>query len=234
VDPVSALLSEEAVGGYSVVIVGPLLSLQWAQFVPSVPRTTFVLVDVAAPPGEAPSNAVFLTFDRTEAFRDAGRAAAQSVRGAAPTGTPVSDLGSQIGGLVAERTGLTPAESEAFAAGVAEVLGGARPAVRSLPLLPDPQAVRAAIEKARSEGVAVFLLGLGERDPVGLQALHDFGGSAVVSDWQGSGPFADQVLVSVDEDVPGGIAQALTAARSGASTVAGPVRLVRGVRGRKI
>ena len=73
----------------------------------------------------------------------------------------------------------------------------------------------------------MFLLGLGERDPVGLEALREGGGAAVVSDWQASGAFPAQVLASVEEDVPGGIARAL-ASKSAARSVAGPVKVVRG------
>lgn len=227
-DPVSALQRSAAAGGYAVVIVGPLLSFEWSRFVPNVPGTRFVLVDVPAPAGEAPKNAVFLTFDRTEAFRAAGHAAGESVRASAGPGTQASDLGARIGVLAAERSGLGPAEAEAFALGVTGDLGGARPVSRTLAAAPDREAIRASIGQMRGEGVAVFLLGLGERDPIGLEALRDGGGLAVVSDWQASGAFPAQVLASIEDDVTGGIARALAAAKSGVTRVPGPVRLVRG------
>jgi hypothetical protein len=84
------------------------------------------------------------------------------------------------------------------------------------------------VDKLRSAGAEIFLLGLGEHDPLGLEALHDSGGTAVVSDWQVSGAFPSQVLLSVEEDVPGGITRALDALRAGISLVQGPVRLVSG------
>jgi len=228
VEPVAGLLGSTAAGRYAVVVVSPLLSFQWSQFVPSLPGTEFVLVGVPAPLGEAPKNAIFLTFDRAPAFREAGRSAGESVRATAGAGTPPSDLGVRVGVLAAERTGLAPAEAEAFALGVADVLDGARPVNRTLAASPDAEAIRASISQMRGEGVAVFLLGLGERDPVGLEALRDGGGAAVVSDWQASGAFPAQVLVSVEEDVPGGIARALAASKSGSRSVAGPVKVVRG------
>jgi basic membrane lipoprotein Med (substrate-binding protein (PBP1-ABC) superfamily) len=226
VDPVAAL--QGAAGRFAVVIVGPLASFQWPQLAGSFPGTRFILVDAPPPAGGAPKNTVFLTFDRTEAFRGAGRAAAEAVRSTARAGEPVSSLGARIGVLAAERSGLLPGEAEAFAVGAAEVLGGARPAGRTLAASPDPEAVRAAVNQMRSEGVTVFLLGLGERDPVGLEALREGGGAAVVSDWQESGALPAQVLASVEEDVPGGIRAALAAVRSGIPVVSGPVRLVRG------
>jgi len=228
VEPVASLLRSAAAGGYAVVVVSPLLSFQWSQFVPSVPGTEFILVGVPAPLGEAPKNAIFLTFDRAPAFREAGRAAGKAVRGSAGAGTPPSVLGARIGVLASEGSGLAREEAEAFAHGVADVLDGARPVNRTLVPSPDSEAIRASISQMRGEGVAVFLLGLGERDPVGLEALRDGGGAAVVSDWQASGAFPAQVLVSVEEDVPGGIARALAASKSGTRSVAGPVKVVRG------
>jgi len=227
-EPVAGLLRSTAAGGYSIVVVGPLLSFQWSQFVPNVPGSVFVLVDVHAPMGEVPKNAIFLTFDREPAFREAGRAAGESVRASARAGTPPSALGARIGVLAAEHSGLAPAEAEAFALGVADALDGARPGDRMLAASPDPEAIRASVSQMRDSGVAVFLLGLGERDPVGLEALRDGGGAAVVSDWQASGAFPAQVLASVEEDVPGGIARALAASKSGTRRVAGLVKVVRG------
>jgi hypothetical protein len=227
-EPVAGLLRNVAGGGYAVVIVGPLLSFQWSQFVPSIPGSEFVLVGVPAPAGPAPRNAVFLTFDRAPAFREAGRAAGESVRASAGPEASSSLLGARVGVLTADRSGLAPAEAEAFALGVADALDGARPVNRTLTASPDPEVIRAAVSQMRGEGVQIFLLGLGERDPVGLEALRDGGGAAVVSDWQASGALPAQVLVSVEEDVPGGITRALAAAKSGATRVDGPVRAVRG------
>jgi hypothetical protein len=228
VEPVAGLLRSTAAGGYAVAIVGPLLSFQWSEFVPAVPGTEFVLIGVPAPQGDAPKNAVFLTFDRVPAFREAGRAAGESVRVSAASGAPLSLLGARVGVIAAERSGLAPSEADAFALGVADALNGAQPVSRTLAATPEPDAIRAAVSQMRGEGVEVFLLGLGERDPVGLEALRDSGGVAVVSDWEASGALPAQVLASVEEDVPGGIAQALAAAKSGARRAEGPVRVVRG------
>jgi len=225
-DPV-AVLQQEAGRGYATVVVGPLLSFQWKQFAAAFPRTRFILVDVPAPDAGAPSNAVFLTFDRTAAFRAAGQLAARTVRAAAETGAVGFDLAARIGVLAADGSGLLPEEVDAFLGGAAGLLDGARPASRTLPALPDAEAVRAAVTQMRADGVQVFLLGLGERDPVGLEALRDGGAAAVVSDWRHSSPLASQVLASVEEDVEGGISLAL-AASGGSRVVQGPVRLVEG------
>jgi hypothetical protein len=222
-DPVASLAAALAAAPYRSVVVGPLLSLQWADFVPRFAGTKFILVDAPAPAAAPPANAVFLTFDRTAAFREAGRAAGAAAGGAAASGGHAL-----VGVLSCEGSGLYPEESEAFARGAAEALGGARPQARTLGPSPDPKDIRTAVQQMRGEGVAVFLLGLGDRDPDGLEALRDAGGRAVVADWQSSGAFPAQVLASVEEDVGGGIALALEALRTGTPRVEGRVRLVVG------
>jgi len=227
-DPVSFLLQGSS-AGYSAVVVGPLLSFQWAQFASGVHAAKLVLVDV--PPSSAaglPPNAVLLTFDRAAAFAEAGRAAAEWVRTSADAATPAQEVAARIGVLAADRTGLLPDEAEAFSLGAAQQLNGARPVSRTLPAVPDVEAVRAAVTQMRGQGVLVFLLGLGERDPAGLEAVRDAGAVAVVSDWQQAGALPPQVLASIEEDIPAGIARALAASGSGPRVVAGPVRLVRG------
>ena len=235
-DP-AAVIQREAARGYSAVVVGPLLSFQWQLFAAASPRTRFILVDTPPPAAGAPSNVVFLTFDRTPAFRLAGQLAARTVRAAADAGAAGFDLAARIGVLAADGSGLAPEEAEAFLVGAAGLLDGARPASRTLSALPDAEAVRAAVTQMRADGVQVFLLGLGERDAAGLEALRDAGAKAVVSDWEQSAPLPSQVLASVEEDVEGGITRAL-AVRDGSRVVQGPVHLVEGPgraeKGRKI
>jgi hypothetical protein len=84
------------------------------------------------------------------------------------------------------------------------------------------------VDQLRRAGVETFLLGLGERNPAGLEALRGAGGAAVLADWRASGAFSAQVLLSVEEDVPGGITRALNVLRTGVTRVQGPVRLVSG------
>jgi hypothetical protein len=69
---------------------------------------------------------------------------------------------------------------------------------------------------------------MGSLDSWALEVMKDAGGCAVVADWASSGAFPGQVFVSVEEDVPAGIAQALTHAAPGIRTVDGPVRVVAG------
>ncbi len=229
-DPLKALDTIVSTDRYAVVIVGPLLSFDWASYVPKFPRTRFILIDAPVPAKDQPANAVFLTFDRTSAFREAGRAAAESVRGGpgAPGPAPGSELAPRIGVLTSDDSGLTEAETDAFASGVADALDGGRPVTRKLTAPLDKNSIRAAIDQMRRAAAQVFLFGLGEHDPLALEALRDGGGSAVVADWEASGAFAGQVLASVEEDVPGGITRAWDALRAGVARVNGPVKLVIG------
>ena len=221
-EPLSALSALLSSGAYPVAVVGPLLSLQWADFVGRFPRTRFVLVDAPLPDNGVPPNAVFLTFDRTAAFREAGRAAGAAVT---PAGAASEGL---TGILTCEGSGLLPEEADAFARGVAEREAGELPLEQTLPASPDPRDIRAAVSRLRDQGVSVFLLGLGGRDPDGLEAVRDAGGRAVVSDWQSSGELPETVLASVEEDVPAGIRLALASMNGGTQRVAGPVRVVNG------
>jgi hypothetical protein len=111
---------------------------------------------------------------------------------------------------------------------VAEALDGARPTVRALADGTDRPGVKAAIEQMRAQGVEIFLLGLGSLDPWCLEVMKDMGGCAVVADWASSGAFPAQVFVSVEEDIPAGISQALTHAAPDVRSVNGPVRVVAG------
>jgi hypothetical protein len=226
-DPQALLSGSIASGGYSAAIVGPLLSFEWAAFVPKFPGTRFILIEAPPPALDPPRNAVFLTFDRTGAFLDAGRAAGESIRAAhgaadAPSSAP------RIAILTRENSSLSTAEVDAFIRGAAEALDGVRPAAQVLAGAPDRTAVRAAVDGLRRAGAEVFLFGLGEQDPLGLEAIRDSGGKAIVSDWQVSGAFAAQVMLSVEADVPGGITRALDALRTGVVRVQGPVVLVSG------
>ena len=216
-----------AARGYAAAVVGPLLSFEWQGFSAQHPRTIFVVIDAPIPVGDTPPNVVFLTFDRTAAFRDAGWAAGTEVRrkfGAADA----SRLGPRIAMLTCADSDISAAEVDAFTRGVSDSLDGGRPEARFLTSPVDAGAITAAVGQMRKAGAEVFLLGLGEHDPSGLQALRDAGGAAVLGDWAVSGAFPPQVLLSVEEDVPGGITRALDGLRSGVTHVRGRVTLVGG------
>ena len=226
-DPVAVLAGKLALRRYAAVVVGPLLSFQWQGFAARSPGTIFILVDAPAPSQDAPSNVVFLTFDRTAAFRDAGRAAGTHVR-TKFGGIDSSRLGPRIAVLTSADSDISATEVDAFTRGVADSLDGARPEARFLTAPVDVGAIAASVSQERAAGAEIFLLGLGAQNPSALQAIHDAGGAAILGDWLVSGAFPEQVLLSVEEDVPGGITRALDGLRKGAARVQGQVNLVRG------
>jgi basic membrane lipoprotein Med (substrate-binding protein (PBP1-ABC) superfamily) len=223
-NPAAQLAQDVSAGPFRTVVVGPLLSFEWKGYVTQSPRTHFILVG-ADGAEDLPSNAVALVFDRANAFSAAGFAAGESVREGA-RGEVSGTLGTRIA-ILLTASSLTQAETEGFASGVAEALEGARPTVRVLEGT-DRVAVKTAVQQMRAQGVEVFLLGMGSLDPWGLEVMRDAGGCAVVADWAASGAFPAQVFVSVEEDIPGGIARALSHAAPGTHAVSGPMRIVPG------
>jgi hypothetical protein len=225
-NPAARLSQDVSAGPFRTVVVGPLLSYEWKGYVPQSPRTRFILIEGGAV-DDLPQNAVALVFDRTRAFTEAGFAAGESVRERA-RGEVSLALGSRVGILLNSTSPLTAAETEGFVAGVADALQGARPTVRVLADGTDRPGVKTAIEQMRAQGVEIFLLGMGSLDPWCLEVMRDAGGCAVVADWASSGAFPAQVFVSVEEDIPAGIARALGRTAPGTRTVDGPVRVVAG------
>jgi hypothetical protein len=218
--PVDQVLIEASRMRRGTVVVGPLLSYEWRSFVSRAPSIRFILIG-AIDGSLLPPNALSLTFDRAPALRKAGIEAARAA----------SAAGGTVGALVSGSSDLDDAEIGAFIAGASEPGGAASaapPPIVSLPAAPEKAAVQAAIEQMRTQGVTVFLLGLGSMNPWALEVLSMTGGSAVVAGWASSRPGGDHVLLSVEENVPAGIDLALTAARRGERQVSGPVSVVTG------
>ncbi len=218
--PIDRLLLEAGSLRRGAAVVGPLLSDEWRSFAFRLPETRFILVGSIGGDG-LPPNVVVLTFDRATVLRTAGRAAAQAAGAAGGHAAVIVSAASELGA----------AETAAFSAGASEAPGSEAPPVRMLPAATDKAAVQAAIEEMHRAGAQVFLLGLGSLDPWALEVLKSTGGSAVVAGWSASRPFPDQVLLSVEQDVPAGVARALAAAARGVQRVDGPVTIVSGVAG---
>ncbi len=199
-------------GRIAVAVVGPPLASDAIALAARHPGVTFVLL--GGPPGDdGVANTVQLEFDRTAAFREAGRLAAA----AGPTAVLASP-------------GRPDAETAAFVAGVGDVDGAPRPLERTLTDRPDTGALETAVSGLRAQGVSVFLYRPTGSRAAFLDVLAAAGGSAVVEDWAVSRPRPGQVLVSIEDDIPGGIAACL--ARGAPAVVSGPVRVLSGEAGR--
>ncbi len=199
------------------VVVGPLLSYEWGSFAARFPVVRFILIgDI--PPAAVPPNVVVLSYDRTAAFRSAGMRAARVARSA----------GGHVAVLTSGASDLGESETAAFVEGATSGGEQETPVVLSLPALPERAAVQSAVGDLRGAGAEVILLGLGSLDAWALEVMKGTGGHAVLADWKSSGAFPGVVLLSVEEDVPGGVARALRALSHGQKTAVGPVGLAAG------
>jgi hypothetical protein len=222
-DPEGSFSRSIRAGRYRAVVVGPLLSLEPLGFAPA--QTRFLLLDDPTTPQQ--NNAVRLVFDRIASFKTAGYAAGLSV--GAETGGNVSNaLSSHIGILVSAHPPGTSEELAAFSSGVEQALDGGQPLVRTLSEPSDRNSMKAAIDQMRSDGVEIFLLFTGNPDSWALENLRNAGGCAIVSNWAASNAFPQQVFLSIEADLSGGVARFLSNREAGPGTVSGPVRLVAG------
>ncbi len=195
-------------GRIAAAVLGPPLSSDARALAARHPGVTFILVG-GLPGDDGIVNTVQLVFDRTAAFREAGRLAAAAGSTAVLSGPGRSD-----------------AETEAFVAGVGDLDGAPPPLVRALPDRPDTAALQIAVSGLRAQAVAVFLYRPTGSRAAFLDVLAAAGGSAVMEDWAASRPRPGEVLASIEDDLPSGIAACLL--RGAPAVVSGPVRVVRG------
>ena len=224
VDPLKTLQATAASGRYSVVVVGPLLSFDWAGYVPAVPRTRFILVDApvtdAGPAGErgVPHLRQDCRVPRGRPGRRRVRARAAWFSGFGRRRVRSWVRGSRSCGVT--MSGLAGAETDAFTHGAAERPGRqhagdatAFPAARTGP----PSGPRSNRCAARGRWSSSSVSGSTTRRR--WKRCVTTAAWPSLSDWQASGAFPDQVLASVEEDMPGGITRALDALRSGTARV---------------
>jgi hypothetical protein len=200
-------------GRIAAAVLGPPLSSSAGALATRHPGVTFILL--GGPPGDdGIANTVQLVFERTGAFREAGRLAAA----VGPT-------------AVLSGPGRPDAETAAFVAGAGDVEDAPLPLVRVLPERADTAVLETVVSGLRAQGVAVFLYRPTGSRAAFLDVLAAAGGSAVVEDWEASKPRPGQVLASIEDDLAAGIAACL--ARGLPPVVSGPVRVVRGEAGGK-
>ncbi|HVP17714.1 MAG TPA: BMP family ABC transporter substrate-binding protein [Spirochaetia bacterium] len=224
-DSLARLRQELASRRYAAAVVSPLLSQDPQGYALSFAATRFLLVDGPQPvPGQP--NAVPLSFERAPSFHLAGLAAGLSISSEAG-GTVSSAFAQRIGVLTSAHPPGTQAEIIAFAAGVAQALDGGQPVIRKLSDPIDRNAVKSSIEEMRKDGIEIFLLFMGAADSWSLETLRNSGGCAIVADWSASASFPQQVFLSIETDLAGGVSLFLSR-KDGEGVVNGPVRIVAG------
>jgi basic membrane lipoprotein Med (substrate-binding protein (PBP1-ABC) superfamily) len=213
----------------AAVVVGPLFSIEAAQLAGKFPQVRFILMGGPSS-SETNGNVLRLLFDRREAFQTMGYASALSLKeetvgaGSSPSGqAPAGGAG-----VLLPRSRIAADEEvDAFSRGFKQAAGASRLIVQDLNEPIDGETVRKAVRDMRAQGVEIFLPVLGESNEACLEAVRNSGGCVVTADWEGTGAFANQVFLSVEEDVAAGIDASLAAA-SDTGIVYGPVRVVSG------
>ncbi len=219
--PENRLAEELGRGRTAVAVIDPLFSREAGRLAPGYPGVAFVLTG-GEEGTDASGNVKRLVFDRSAAFQTAGYASVMSLK--AKSG---GESAPGIGILLPHSRAVGDAAASAFIKGCLEA-GGAAPLVKELEDPLDKAAVTRAVEELRKQNVEIVLPRLGELNAACLAALRTSGGSAVTEDWKGTGAFADQVFLSIEEDVIGGIAACLDPSAAGASSIPGPVEVVWG------
>jgi hypothetical protein len=210
----------------------------WAYLSPLLPLDAHVLasrfpevriVQEGSGPGPEP-NLVRLEFQREEAFRRAGRAVARlltqealrPVLGSGERAAPAVKAAVVLGQpLQAARQ-----RAEAFRAGFLSAADAALLLQRDLDTLSDTAKARKVLESLREQGVRVFLLQTYGLTGFCLEYLRTQGGLAVLEEPVSGSGYEEQVLLSLQEDLPAALR--LLGGADGQTRLEGPVRLAWG------
>ncbi len=178
-----------------------------------------------------PPGGIRISFDRREAFRKAGQAAAWLLSPPAKAGGFGPGGGAAV--LVHNPTDEALAEIEAFREGFSQGGDPARLAVREIGRPEDLEANRAAVEELARGGTRLFLLKAYGANSSCLETIERLEAAAIVEDWQASRVRPQAVLLSIEPDYRQAIDAALAAGKavspaSAPTRVQADVRLVRG------
>jgi hypothetical protein len=211
-DPLAGGEAERLIraAGPEWVFLSPLLQVDAEALAAGLPDVRFLRELPAAP--RAP-NLRRLRFQRLEAFRDAGtiaarlltRPALQPALGEVPE-HPASAL-PKAGLLQAVPTAQGALEAEAFRTAFLAEAGPELLLERTIGSASDTGQARRAIESMREQGVALFLLKTYGLTGFCLELLRSGGGVAILEHGAGRGAFPEQVVLWLEEDLPGALRQ---------------------------
>lgn len=218
------LNGELAKGNVRVVVVDPFLSPNVGDVAAGHDSILFILLGQTAQPAR---NVAVLQFDRLDAFRVEGEAVAALLRDES-TGSVTAAAPLKVAVLVPAPATPTDPAVAAFTAGLSESDKKDKPFVKEIQRPVDRATVVAATQDLRSRGYEVLFPRLGELNGACLETLAASGGFVVTEDWQASRAYPAQVLMSVEEDIAGGVDACLTAGQKQGQVVSGPVRVVAG------
>ena len=221
---VEHLLAERRSGW---VYLSPLLPLDAHELASRFPGVR--IVQESSGPGPEP-NLVRLEFQQEEAFRRAGRAVArlltdEALQPALPAAQEAAPA-AKAAVVLAQPLPEARRRADAFRAGFLSLADRALLLERDLYTQADTAKARRVLESLREQGAGVFLLLTYGLSGFCLEYLRSQGGLAVLGEAPGVGGYDEQVLLSLQEDLPAALR--LLSAASGQTRIEGPVRLVWG------
>jgi hypothetical protein len=208
------------------VYLSPLLLLDAHALASGFPAMR--IVQEGTEPGPEP-NLVQLAFQREEAFRRAGRAAArmltqQDLRPILPEGQ-AGAAPPKAAVVLAQPPTQARRQAEAFRAGFSEVADSSLLLEQDLGTLSDTARARRILDSLREQGACIFLLQTYGLTGFCLEYLRSQGGLAVLEEAVGAA-YEDQVVLSLQEDFVSALG--LLGRSPEQTVVPGPVRLVWG------
>ena len=210
-EPREALRERLTRGRYDGVVLGPLAALEAAAFATEFPAVHFTALSLLdEPPAGTPrSNTTTVYLDRSPAYLEAGR------RLAADHGV------TRVGVLAAVTSPRAPLE--AFGNGLMAERADTEVRETVISPLHDRVQIRRAVEDFADAGVQAVLLSLGAQNSYALEVCEDEGLQVVAPNWGWSRPRPGSVLLSIDDDLVGGLEAAWSASGEHGSVAAGAV-----------
>jgi hypothetical protein len=209
------------------VYLSPLLPLDSHALASSFPAARIVQEGVG--PGPEP-NLVQMVFEREEAFRRAGRAAARIL--ALQALQPI--LAAGLGGAASLKAAVVLAQppmqarrqAQAFRDGFSEAADRSLLLEQDLGSLSDTARARRILESLREQGACIFLLQTYGLTGFCLEYLRSQGGLAVLEEPAAGAAYEEQVVLSLQEDLVSALS--LLGETPDQTVIRGPVRLVWG------
>jgi hypothetical protein len=179
-------------GTESIVILSPFMNNM--EIPEQYPETLFITFGDTIET-DLPDNLLTVVFDRTEAYRKAGKYIAELV-----LNSDIHQKGVKIGIIYSNISKQTENEVDAFKHGITETADESIILEREILNIADHAVIRSAVEEMRNNGAFYFLFKLFQSNLYCLESIENLGGYAVVEDWRSSKISEEHVILSVEED----------------------------------
>ena len=183
-------------------LFSPILRDVGLQYALETEATIYVF---GRPQVEIGSNVATLTFDRTEAFYDAGREAASLVE--------ASDA--LVGALILADSDARRDERDAFLSGYNEAASGERLRSRAYSREPRREELRSDVRDMLTRGISTLFVALGRQNAFVLDLLAGQDVSVITEDAAATGGFGDLVVFSIERSLASALEATLDACLEG-------------------